>query len=185
MLRESGDEAAAQQIAKVVPWYPHYATITLGHLPDGQGVPSLVSMAQGLNNPNNTANRLALHMLAQLASEHPDARESLLDKARRDEIPEELWPSVAQVVAGNEQLQLDPPDPTDARAGGNVATRTVTGRHSQTIYRVDRANVLSPDEFNRRAELLDLLIDTTSETANTVALQALLDASSSLSLLAE
>jgi len=51
----------------------YYAVIALAQLPDGAGVPSLIRMAQEENGYG------PLQMLAQLASDNPDARTALLD----------------------------------------------------------------------------------------------------------
>jgi hypothetical protein len=177
VLQTYPDESTAAELERLSGDWGQYAVLSLGHLPDEQGTPGLIRMIQSPSALNQRSGQLAMRVLAQSAVENPTARNALLDKALEEEIPDDFWPLLAEVVAGDHQLQMEPPrldDPTQPVGSTSketvYATQTVSGRYVQKLYSVHYSGVLSATQVDRRLELLEQLAD---ETDNPAALGAI------------
>jgi hypothetical protein len=101
VLQKYGDESAVGLLEKSSSNWNFYATVALAGMPDGAGIPALVRIAQ---NPASAAagnGDLALRPLAQAAMQFPEARATLLEQARLNQVPEKAWPGIAASLAGN------------------------------------------------------------------------------------
>lgn len=175
ILPTYADAKTAAELERLTARFGQYAPLALGNLPQGQGVAPLARMVSSPNALDRTDGQLAMRMLAQVAADQPAAREVLLDKVDAGEIPASFWPMVAEVIAGDHQLQITNPErqaePFGSTSRTNpYSTYTVNGRRYQRIYSVHRSATLSADEAARRLDLLSSLRDQTSDP---VALAAL------------
>jgi len=103
VIQKYGGPEVVSDLQQATSQWNYYATLALGNLPDGAGVPSLISMATlGPDNKPNPGRLQALQVLAQLASAHPDARAALLEQARADQISANFWPYLARPLSGDE-----------------------------------------------------------------------------------
>lgn len=107
VFKEYGDSSAADELEKAYsetrfsPW-KQYAAITLADLPDGEGVPSLVSIAtQEPGETDPSAYMVAARMLAQQAIQYPEARKALVDMFWSDKLDTRAVAYVAQSLGGN------------------------------------------------------------------------------------
>jgi len=78
-----------------------YATLALAGIRDGAGIPALVRMAQDQASVAGGKGDFALRPLVQAAMQFPEARASLLEQARLNQVPDKAWPGIASSLAGN------------------------------------------------------------------------------------
>lgn len=106
VLRDFGDAGIVADLERAAGYWGQYATLALGGLPDGIGVPSLLRIAQvDENGRPNAAQLQSLQVLSQLASRNYEARSALVELARNGRIPDHVWPYLARPLAG-EQARL-------------------------------------------------------------------------------
>lgn len=106
VLRDFGDAGIVADLERAAGSWGHYATLALGDLPDGIGIPSLLRIAQvDANGRPNAAQLQSLQVLAQLASSNYEARSALVKLARNGLISNHVWPYLARPLAG-EQARL-------------------------------------------------------------------------------
>ena len=101
VLQKYGDEGVIDLLEKASGKWNFYATLALAGMPDGAGIPALVRMAQAHASAAEDNGDLALRPLAQAAMQFPQARASLLEQARLNQVPDKAWPGIAASLAGN------------------------------------------------------------------------------------
>ena len=101
VLQKYGDEGVIGLLEKSSSKWNLYATLALAGMPDGVGIPALVRMAHDQASAAVGNGDLALRPLAQAAMQFPEARDSLLEQARLNQVPEKAWPGIAASLAGD------------------------------------------------------------------------------------
>jgi hypothetical protein len=101
LLQKYGDESAIGLLEKSSSNWNFYATVALAGMPDGAGIPALVRIARNQASVAVGNGDLALRPLAQAAMQYPEARATLLEQARLNQVPEKAWPGIAASLAGN------------------------------------------------------------------------------------
>jgi len=101
VLQKYGDEGVIGLLEKSSSKWNLYATLALAGMPDGAGIPALVRMAQDQASAAVGNGDLVLRPLAQAAMQFPEARASLLEQARLNQVPEQAWTGIAASLAGN------------------------------------------------------------------------------------
>ncbi len=101
VLQKYGDEGVIGLLEKASSKWNFYATLALAGMPDGAGIPALVRMAQDQASAAVSNADFALRPLAQAAMQFPEARATLLEQARLNQIPEKAWPGIAASLAGD------------------------------------------------------------------------------------
>jgi hypothetical protein len=136
-----------------------YATLALGDLPDGAGIPALLRIADVSPNGSPNAARLeSLQIIAQLASSNDEARTSLLALARAERLPAHVWPYLARPLSGeharleNTMLDTRAAMPEDKRTG----TVHVAGGNQNLVWGRSEGEI-SPAEIQRQRSLVDEL----------------------------
>ncbi len=169
VMAKYGGPSAASELEQATAKWRYYATIALAQLPDGGGIPSLIQMAQdpkagsGVRSP-------ALEMLAQLASQSPEARAALLEQARLNSISSYTWHAIAPILAGDQVGLLNSEFESRrdlANVGGLRTTHLSSG--NQNFYSLP--GDLSADQINQRSALIDELLSVNSDPAARDALQ--------------
>ncbi len=159
VLQLFGGVEVMADLERAASHWGQYATLALGELPDGAGVPALLRIADV--NPNggpNAARFESLQMIAQLASSNDEARTSLLALARADKLPAHIWPYLAGPLAGeharleNTMLDTRPVMPEDKRTG---TVHIVSGNQNLVWGRSE--GEISPAEIQRQRSLVDEL----------------------------
>jgi len=152
------------------PW-KYYATIALADLPQGAGMPALKQMVTDPQNSAASTRVAALQAVAQLSADNNDARELLLEQARKGSIPPATWINVAAALAGD-RFAIGSKSP---EANPNLRTwHLVYG--NQQFYA--QPGQLSPDQVQQRLGLLDQFM--TVAANNPAAVAALQNARNSL-----
>ena len=101
VLQKYGDQGVIGLLEKASSKWNFYATLALAGMPDGAGIPALVRLAQDQASAAVRNGDFAVRPLAQAAMQFPEARASLLEQARLNQVPETAWPGIAASLAGN------------------------------------------------------------------------------------
>lgn len=174
-LQAYGGSEVAADLEKLATNWNYYATMALAGLPSGQGIPSLLKLAQDSASGQGIQYeyKLALQMLAQLSPQYPDAASALLGMVQQGQVPDKAWPQIAEGLGGN-QYQFTRQLPQNAiPPGASVVTgASDTSGQSQTFY----STPLSTDpavagELNQRLALVDQLLASTTNPGAVAALQ--------------
>jgi hypothetical protein len=132
--------------------WKYYATIALGQMPDGAGLPALIQMAGDANNPAIGGRTAALQVLGQAAAESPEARNALLEQASRGTIPPATWINIAAALGG-ERFYIGT---MDAQTAPNVRTWHLN-YGNQNYYAVP--SPLNAAQIDQRLALFDQFIN--------------------------
>jgi hypothetical protein len=154
LLGEVGDSSTISLLANIPMHQDAYASVALALLPDGSGIALLEQDARLFEiGQYTTHGRLAIELLAQQAHQYTDASNVLIDLARKNLIPSDIWPQVVSLLAGNQQLTLVPP------AGGRISRNTIYRQQgNQTIYLTSRPREHETSEqINQRLYVLGQL----------------------------
>jgi len=178
VLETYGDaEAVAELEDNIDERWGQYSIVALGGVADGAGVPVLMDMVENAafsdskTSPYSDRDLLALQTLTQAAPIDFGASGTLVDKAREGAIPADFWPTLASVLAGDDQLQIRRPD-IDRTAvtpfSTSSAKRYPYNAHRigpYTLYSVHRSAQLTDDEVMARLELVSQLLEATDDPA--------------------
>lgn len=141
MLQTYGSANTIEEVAKTDP-VNFYNALNLASLPDGQGLQSLVQMAQNSTGGSQT---VATQMIAQLAGQDPQALDTLLQMAQNGQISNGAWMRMAPILGG-EQYQID----------SSAAQTSGTGADGDSGLNYSIVNsATTPDEINQRIALID------------------------------
>ncbi len=176
LLRKYGGGAVAPDLEKAAVQWKYYATMALAELPDGQGIPALLRLAEQSSDPSAAKDDFILHILAKVSPQYPEARALLIDQARSDRIPASTWPSIASALAGvqfNFGTQFF--DPASPSGTGGTTYRLEA---NQNFNRSPVTANWSAADFNQHLDLINQLL---AVTANPAAIQALQNAKTRLS----
>jgi hypothetical protein len=173
VLQTYGGAAVAEDLAKAAPEWNYYAPIALADLPSGQGIPALIQLAQdpaGLQTGNS---KFALQMLAQVASNYPDAAAALVELAARNQITDVAWRSIAGGLGGDQyQFASQFPQNTPAVEIGSSATISSSAGGNQTFYGAPLpADGCAPDLNQRLSVIAQLLAASVNNAAAVNALE--------------
>ena len=176
LLRKYGGGVVAPDLEKAYGQWKYYATMALADLPDGQGIPALLRLAQPSSDPSAAKDDFILHILAKVSPQYPEARALLIEQARSDRIPASIWPSIASALAGvqfNFGTQFF--DPASPSGTGGTTYRLEA---NQNFNRSPVTANWSAADFNQHLDLINQLL---AVTANPAAIQALQNAKTRLS----
>ena len=166
LLGDLGNAETALLLAETSKYHGAYASMALVSIPDGSGLPALAEHARVFQAGRDTVEgRLAIQLLAQQAPQFPEAAAVLLELAEQGVIPNDVWPYVLDIIAGNWQMTLEPPSNgligshTYYRPEGNQTIfRAVPlqdaddGLQSQRLYLLDRLQPLAPPGLGMNQE---------------------------------
>jgi hypothetical protein len=128
------------------------AAIAMANLPDAQGLPSLIEMAQ---NSSGGAQTIATEMIAQLAGQNSQAVDTLMQMAQNGQIANNVWVKVAPILGG------------DQYQSGNSTAGSSGGQNYSIVN-----GATTPDQVNQRIGLIDKFLAAVSEdSAAAAALQ--------------
>ena len=170
VMQNYGDATTAAALVQLQSKWNYYATMSLAQLPGGEGVPNLISQVQDADAGTGTKRALAFQMLAQVATQYPDASAALIEQARLNQIPDSTWRKIATALAGDQYQIGMPPELS-------LLTQTLPGLKTyhiesgnQNFYSLPLAAVLTEQDLIQRRALIDQLLALSS---NPAALQAL------------
>ena len=174
VLQAYGSTSTAADLVKLAPTWNYYATMALAGLPNGQGIPSLIDLAQSqMPSDPNQYNKLPLQMLAQLSPQFPAADDALLNMARQNQIPDSAWLAVAAGLGGAQyQFTRQLPQDTIPPGSGVESGTTTVGGVNETFYSTTLNAGGSVGNSTQRLALIDQLLGVTSNPAAVAALQS-------------
>jgi hypothetical protein len=166
VLQRYGDATVAPDLQKAASRWNIYATVALAQMPDGAGIPSLISLAGLADGTDNAAKAAALQMLGGVVGQSSDARTALLDLAKQGKLSSYNWATLEPVLTGEQyhfqNAVLDPALSTTAPDSQGILH---DGRN-QNFYLGRSTSNLTPDDVQQRLSLIDsLLAATTDATA--------------------
>jgi hypothetical protein len=168
VLQKYGGPSAVADLEQAAGTWKYYATIALAQLPDGTGVPSLIRMAQ---DPSLGTRTTAMEMLAQIATQYPQAKQALLDQIRANGIPPNMWPYLTGPLAGDQfQVQDSVDNNTKILNSPNLKT-THVAIGNQNFISAPPPDGMTADQINQQMALIDELLGATSNPAAINALQ--------------
>ena len=171
VLQNRGDATTAAALTQLQSKWNYYATMTLAALPGGEGVPSLIRQAQDVSPGAGGKSGLAIQMLAQIATEYPDAGAALIEQAKANQIPDNAWRKIAAGLAGDQyQIGMPPELSAGARTLPGLKTYHVESGN-QNFYSLPLDANLPGDQISQRLALIDQLLAATSNPAAAEALQ--------------
>jgi len=175
VFQKYGGAANVPELEQATGRWKYYAVATLANLPEGAGVASLVRMADPtLNEGNRLA---ALQMLAQLAVQSPEARQSLLSQVGGNQIAPNFWAYLNAPLAGDEFFPVDAvltKYPNVGSWSDIKSTRINYG--NQSFYTLPGDAVQTVDGINQRLAVLDQFLAVATEPAGQQSLQQAKDA---------
>jgi len=166
VLQKNGDQSAATELEKSSDRWKYYSAMALANLPNGAGIPSLLKMLD-----DSSANKLtALQMLAQVASQHPDARAALLEQARANKISPNYWPYLIDGLAGREYHYSNSEEGSGLTSVEDLKSTSIKFGN-QNFYTVPSPSIASPDFVDARLGIINDLKSVTSDPAGIKALE--------------
>ena len=132
--------------------------IAMANLPDGQGLPSLIQMAEN-SSPDAAGKTIATEMIAQLAGQNSQAVETLLQMAQKGQIANNVWVKLAPILGGD---QYQNGNSTAANSSGDAAA---SGGQNYSIVN----GATTPDQINQRIALIDKFLGVVSDDSSAAA----------------
>jgi len=118
--------------------------LAMANLPDGQGLPALIQMAQN-SSPGASGQTIATEMIAQLAGQNSQALETLMQMAQKGQIPNNVWTRLAPILGGD---QYQAGSSTGQNPGGDPVA---AGNQNYAVVN----GATTPDQINQRLALID------------------------------
>ena len=194
LLQAYGGPEVVRDVARETGQWWEYSLMALAGLPEGEGIPILIAEAYNPTVPLEHKSQFPVQMLAQAATQSPEAQDALLDLARSGGVPDSAWEVIADTLAGKhmqfpnqlfEGTQFEGFEATalegDQTGGSGVEAPQL--RHYYIEYlnmsydqRLASVN-WSDEQIDQQLTLIDELLDATSSP---VALSALEEAEQSL-----
>jgi hypothetical protein len=148
-----------------------YAPMLLAQLPDGAGVPALLAWAKNPDSSSMTGNDMYLRMLAQVASQRPDALDALVEQATANRIPISAWNGIAAALGGSTLDLANPIIGSGSSSASSVnARRFHIAAGNQNFFELPPPEEMTALQAGDRMRMLDRML---SSTTNPTALQAL------------
>jgi hypothetical protein len=139
ILQNYGEANTTADLAKNDP-ANFYNALSLANLPDAQGLPSLVQMAQS-SGSDSFGQVIATEMIAQLAGQNAQALDTLVQMAQNGQIRNSTWEKLAPILAGD-QYQI-------SASTADQSLNTANAPYSIV------SSVTTPDQINQRLTLID------------------------------
>ena len=161
LLAELGDDDDIAELEQWIGGRPLYSTVALAQVPEGYGIPGLVSLAQEARDPS--LQRLTTQLLAQSAGHYPEAADAMVSGLADGSItiPDQLWPKIGEALTGHYELQLLKPDVGElpAEVDRNPFRTIQVGGASgtSTIYITDVED-MTPEERLARLSVVEQLL---------------------------
>jgi hypothetical protein len=178
ILQQYGGPGVVSDLQSKISQWEYYSAISLARLPDDAGVPALVQLAGDQSSAVPGAKAIALQMLAQLATQSPDAQAALLQQVRQGKLTAFNWIGLEPLLAGNQLVFQDSmfDNPLD-RVSVDDVKQTHVPFGNQSFYTLP-LGALTIEQIDQRSALINELLSATSDP---VALQMLQKAKAELS----
>jgi len=169
VLESYGDANVVADLEKSTAKWNYYSALALANLPSGEGIPSLIRLAQEA--PSSTTRGVALEALSQVAVQYPQASAALVELARAGKLSERNWIAAAAALGGERYFIRDtggdnPPVPE----GSGVKSYHLESSN-QNFYSAPAWGGMSIEQINQRLAIIDQLLAVSSSATVTQALE--------------
>lgn len=185
ILQQYGGPGIAPDLLSRMNQWEYYSAISLARLPDDAGVPTLIQLATDQSTAGPGSKAIALQMLAQLATQSPEAQAALLQQVRQGKLTAFNWIGLEPLLAGNQLVFEDSVfnNPLD-RVSVNDIKQTHVPFGNQSFYTLP-LGALTIEQIDQRSALInDLLSATSDPVANQMLQKAKAELSQRLSQIA-
>ena len=173
-LQSYGGASAATELERDAAKWNYYATLTLANMPAGEGIPALIGLAQ--NASGSGPRGAALEALAQVAVQHPNATDAMVELARSGGISDRYWISAASALGGDRSYIRETGFDGTVPVGSNARSYHLEASN-QNFYTIPALGGMSNEQISQRVAIIDQLLAVSSSAA---VVQALQNARSSL-----
>ncbi len=172
VLQTYGDANAVGDLQQAIPQYQHYGLLALANMPEGQGIPTLIQQAQQVTAGGTVKNVFASQMLAQIASQYPEAGAALVEQAKANQIPDRGWARIAEALSGDQYQFVRDPGVDMSMLLKTPGTKTyhINSGNENFYSNPLSANIPETDRAQRLA-LIDQLLAANTQPAAAEALQ--------------
>lgn len=172
VLNRFGGPAVAAELEQAAGKWNYYATAALAKMPDGAGVPSLIKLAQGLDNAPTLGSGPAMQMLASLAADNEQARAAFLEIAKSGRVPPNSWAGFTPILAGDRLHFTDEVLGDSAPADANADVRkSHVAIGNQNFWTAAPTGAGASDQYANQLKWLDQLASVASSPAAQAAVQ--------------
>jgi len=169
VLQTYSDASTVAGLEKSLPKWNYYSALALANLPSGEGIPSLIRLAQEA--PGTTARGVALEALAQVAIQYPDASAALVELARSGKFSERNWLTAVAALGGERYFIRDTgAEDASVPVGSGVRSFHLEASN-QNFYSTPAWGGMSPEQINERLGINDQLLAVSASPAVAQALQ--------------
>jgi hypothetical protein len=162
LFKTYGDASLATELASNAKQWNYYSMFSLGQLPEGAGLPSLIQIVNGEGSMGYGVRVPALEMLAQAAGQSDIARAALIDQATRNTLTAYNWATLEPILAGDQVGFQDSAYDSSLLQSGEVR-RTHISAGNQNFYTSPPMNGLTADQIQQQNALIDELLKVTTD----------------------
>ena len=163
VLQKYGGAQATTDLQLAAKQWNTYAPIALASLPEGAGIPALISVAQNADGSYGTSSRFAYRMLAQLAPTYPEAANALIQQAKAGTIPESAWFGIGLSLGGETMYYgnqgVQPPATATEPKGYHIQG------NQQNYNSYNGAAGWTPDQVQKQLDLIKQLSEASTTAA--------------------
>jgi hypothetical protein len=153
VLQQYGGPNVASDLEQAASKWHFYATIALGGLSAGAGIPALTRLSLDNSIPNVTA----LRILAQMSGTNAEAKAVLISEVRSNTMPYSAWAGV-QAALGGELIEYGAPVLSPGAPSGQ-SVRSYHINYGQQNYRTLPASAdWSQDQIKQQLAVIDQVI---------------------------
>jgi hypothetical protein len=160
LLAKYGGTGAVADLQQAASQWKYYSAIALTQLPDGSGIPALIQATVAPPQQDGDIAAAALQTLAGVSAQYPEAGAALLQQARDNKIPSQMWPYLASALTDG-QFLIDDGSANPASEANVMAIHINSG--NQNYYSMPAGDSLTSGQITARLALIDNLLASVSD----------------------
>jgi hypothetical protein len=168
VLQTYGDSSVAAELERNASKWNYYSAFALANLPSGEGIPSLIHLAQ--ESSSSSSRGVALEALAQVAVQNPNATAAMVELARGGKISDRYWLGAAAALGGDRWYIRDSGSDTPVPVASGVKTYHLEASN-QNFYTTPAWGGMSNEQISQRLAIIDQLLGVNPSPAVVQALQ--------------
>jgi hypothetical protein len=170
VLQKFGGPGVASDLEQASTKWNYYAPIALSALPDGAGIASLERMADNANGAYSGSSRVALQLLAGMASQYPAAADALMNEVRNNNVPDSAWLGIASALSGEQMYYgqgypgtITPPPAASDPKSFHLAY------NNQNFYSLNTSSSWTPDQIQQQLALINQIANANPSASTALA----------------
>jgi hypothetical protein len=169
LLQNYGDASVVAELERNASKWNYYSAFALANLPSGEGIPSLIRLAQ--ESTSSSSRGVALEALAQVAVQNPNATAAMVELAKAGKISDRYWLAAAAALGGDRYFIRDTGSDTAVPVGSGVKTYHLEASN-QNFYTAPAWGGMSNEQISQRLAIIDQLLSVNPSPAVVQALQS-------------